>query len=98
VRRDGFPVLFAFELANGAALPTVLALVAGGPVVALGYLGVWYLAEILLIRRAGWPGSWRDLVALPLRDLMLPALWLATFARRGFEWRGTAMGEVTAAE
>ncbi len=98
VRRDGFPVLFAFELANGAALPTVLALVAGGPVVALGYLGIWYLAEALLIRRCGWPGSWRDLVALPLRDLMLPALWLATFARRGFEWRGTAMGEVTAAE
>ena len=98
VRRDGFAGLFAFELANGAALPALLALVAGGPAVALGYLGVWYLAEVLLIRRAGWPGSWRDLLALPLRDAMLPALWLATFFRRGFDWRGTAMGEVTAAE
>lgn len=91
VRRDAFPGLFALEILNGAALPAAFALLAAGPGLALAYLGLWYLAEIHLIRRAGWPGGWKDLAVLPLRDLMLPALWLATFARRGFEWRGTTM-------
>jgi ceramide glucosyltransferase len=31
------------------------------------------------------------MAVLPLRDLLLPALWAATFLRRGIEWRGTAM-------
>ena len=101
VRRDGFPGLFALEILNGAALPGLLALgavLAGGQSLALlpGYLGLWYLAEALLIRRAGWPGGWRDLLALPLRDAMLPVLWLTTFARRGFVWRGTAMTSAAA--
>jgi hypothetical protein len=26
-----------------------------------------------------------------LRDLMIPALWLASFGRRGFTWRGNTM-------
>jgi ceramide glucosyltransferase len=29
-----------------------------------------------------------DIVMLPLRDLLIYALWLATFLRRGIEWRG----------
>lgn len=91
VRRDGFPGLFALEILNGALLPGLMALAAAGPGVALAYLTLWYLAEALLIRRAGWPGGWRDLAVLPLRDLMLPAIWAMTFARRGFDWRGTAM-------
>lgn len=103
VRRDAFPLLFFFEIVNGAALPAALA---AGAVVAAdaslawlpGYLAVWYLAEAHVMRRAGWPAEWRDLVMLPLRDMMLPALWIATFARRGFEWRGTAMGAATAAQ
>jgi len=91
VRRDGFPGLFGLEILNGAAVPALLALLAAGPDAALAYLAIWYLAEILLIRRAGWPGGWRDMAVLPLRDLMMPALWVATFARRGFDWRGTEM-------
>lgn len=91
VRRDAFPGLFALEFLNGALAPFLLALLAAGPLFALAYLAIWYLAEAYLIRRAGWPGGWRDLAVLPLRDLMLPALWIATFARRGFEWRGTTM-------
>ncbi|MCB1388183.1 MAG: glycosyltransferase [Rhodobacteraceae bacterium] len=91
VRRDALPGLFALEILNGGGVPLLLALAAAGPAAALTYAGLWYLAEGYLIRRAGWPGSWRDLLALPLRDLMLPALWVATFARRGFEWRGTTL-------
>ncbi|MFN4100993.1 MAG: ceramide glucosyltransferase [Pararhodobacter sp.] len=95
VRRDGFPGLFMLEILNGATVPALLALLAAGPEAALTYLAVWYLAEALLIRCAGWPGGWRDIAVLPLRDLLMPALWVATFARRGFDWRGTDMHQAT---
>ncbi|WP_286174133.1 ceramide glucosyltransferase [Rhodobacter sp. NTK016B] len=98
VRRDAFPRLFTLEILNGAALPALMALSAAGPLTALSYLVVWYGAEALLMRRAHWPSGWRDIAVLPLRDAMLPALWLATFARRGFDWRGTAMGSNVEAE
>ncbi len=91
VRRDGFPALFAAEPLNGAALPLALA-VAGLPApLAAGYAALWYLAEWALLRRAGWPAGWRDLAALPLRDALIPAIWLATFRSRAIEWRGHAM-------
>ena len=96
VRRDGFPWLFAAEIANGAVLPACLCLGAslaiGLPtVLTLGFVGLWYGAEVLLMQRAGWPCGWRDIAALPLRDVAMPAVWGATFLRRGIEWRGTAM-------
>lgn len=95
VRRDGFPLVFATEVFNGAAVPFLLVLIAavllGQPLLTPAYIGLWYGAEIYLMRRAGWPHGWRDLLALPLRDALLPALWGATFLQRGIEWRGTAM-------
>lgn len=91
VRRDGFPGLFALEILVGPVVP-LLALLAIGPLWAvLPFLVLWYGPEIVLARVAGWPAGPRDLVAMVLRDLSLPALWVATWARRGFEWRGTAM-------
>ncbi len=102
VRRDGFPVLFLAEPLNGAALPLALAL---GAVLALGasplwfagFAALWYLAEILLSRAAGWPMGPRDAAALVLRDALMPALWAATFLRRGIDWRGHAMSAPEAA-
>ena len=96
VRRDGFPLIFSGELMNGV---TVAALIFGlatvilgrSPVFILVYLGVWYAPEIWLMRRAGWPSRWKDLAAMPVRDLLIPALWAATFLRRGIEWRGNVM-------
>lgn len=91
VRRDGFAGLFLAEIALGV-LPPALLLAAFAPLVWLGPLGaLWYGAELALARLAGWPARPRDLLAMVLRDLMLPPLWLATWARRGFAWRGTAM-------
>lgn len=90
VRRDGFPALFALEILLGA-LPPALLLAVIAPVWILPMLALWYGVELALARLAGWPAGPRDLEAMLLRDLMLPALWLATWARRGFEWRGTAM-------
>lgn len=98
VRRDGFPLLFALEPLNGALLPAMIAAGAAAatgltPLAALTYLGLWYGAEAVLMRRAGWPSGWRDVAVLPLRDFLLPLLWVATFRHRGFVWRGNAMGE-----
>lgn len=96
VRRSGFPAIFLIEPLNGAALP----LAATAAAAALGavpgwvlpaYAALWYGAELWFLRRAGWPGGWRDLLAMVLRDALLPALWLATFRSRSIVWRGTAM-------
>lgn len=96
VRRDGFPALFLAEILQGPAIP-VAALAAlfglgAAPLWSLGALVLaWYGSELALARIAGWPAGLRDLAAMAMRDAMLPALWLATFARRGFIWRGTEM-------
>lgn len=91
VRRDGFPRAFLAEILNGAALPFLLALVGGGWLAALALLVVWFGAEWALCRRAGWPSGPADVAAMVLRDLMLPAIYAATFASREITWRGTAM-------
>ncbi|MGD9917385.1 MAG: ceramide glucosyltransferase [Paenirhodobacter sp.] len=94
VRRDGFPGLFVLEILLGP-WPPVLALIGlfglWGAAVALPFLALWYGAEIALCRVAQWPCAARDIAAMGLRDLMLAPLWVTTWFKRGFEWRGTAM-------
>ena len=95
VRRLGFLLVFLPEVFAGAAFPflALLALVAGGltpwsiPVALL----VWYGAEYVMARIGNWPHSAADIAAWGLRDLLLPALWLACWTSSSFEWRGTAM-------
>jgi ceramide glucosyltransferase len=96
LRRDAFPMLFLGEIANGAVLTTVLAAIAiagqGAPLwLMLPWLALWYGAEVLLMRRAGWPAAMRDILALPLRDGMLLAIWAATLRPGSVEWRGTVV-------
>jgi ceramide glucosyltransferase len=96
VRWHGFPGLFLIEPLSGPLLP-VLALAAaavwGGwpPALPMLFLALWYGSEALMLRRMGWPCGLRDGAAMVLRDALLPVLWAATFAARGFVWRGTAM-------
>lgn len=102
IRRDGFPLLFLLEPLNGALLPATLAvttalLSGGGVALPLAYLALWYGAEVALCRAARWPLGLRGVLALPLRDTLLPALWLTTFLRRDIEWRGNAMAVPSAA-
>ncbi len=96
VRRLGFLLYFLPEVLTGGAAPLLAAVVLllGGamslPVLlALGIF--WYGAEFLFARAAGWPGRARDIAVLIIRDMMIPALWLAAWAGNGFEWRGTKM-------
>lgn len=103
VRRDGFPGLFAVEPLNGPLIPFILTAIAASQldmtaVVLPVAIGAWYGAELTLMRRAGWPAAWRDILALPVRDLLLPVLWLATFLKRDIEWRGNAIAPLNSEE
>ncbi len=96
VRRDGFSLLFLAEVFNGAVVPALacagaVAMSGAPPLWLPAYLALWYVAEAALMRFAKWPSGLADIALLPLRDLMLVAIWITTFAGRGFEWRGTAM-------
>lgn len=91
VRRDGFSGLFAAEIFLGVLPPALLMSAIADPGWGLCLALIWFGAEWALCRSAGWPHGPRDVLAMVLRDLMLPALWLAGYARRGFDWRGTRL-------
>ena len=92
VRRAGFPLIFALEPLSGAVLPVAsMAVLSGGWVAPAIFAAVWFGAEWVLARRAGWPAGLADVAAWMLRDAMIPLLWLAAFRARGFVWRGNAM-------
>lgn len=93
VRRDGFPLLFLAELLNGPLVIFALAAVAvsqlgSAPILLPTVVALWYGPELVMMHQAGWPAKWRDVLALPLRDLLLPILWVATFFKRDVEWHG----------
>lgn len=91
VRREGFPLLFAGEVLNGAAAVLLAAAMAGGPGVAAAVAVVWYGAEAGLALACGWARPGRGLLMLLLRDAMLPVVWVAGWANTRIEWRGNAM-------
>lgn len=96
IRREGFPWLYAIEPFNGAVLPVAAAagacLAGGFPVVlAAGFAVLWYGAEWALARVAGWPAGWRDAAVLPLRDALMPAVWVAGMLRREITWHGAVV-------
>jgi ceramide glucosyltransferase len=95
LRRVSFPLLFLPELLVGSALPcAALAVAASGYGLAAAaanialLLAVWFGAEAALARAAGWHFTSRTLVALLLRDLLLPALWVAAWLGADYVWRG----------
>ena len=97
LRRDTFKLLFLPELFAGGMWP----LAVGAAIATLtGWVGLvwfialavaWYGSELMLARVAGWPLSRRTLAACLLRDLLLPILWIVSWAGDEFEWRGNAM-------
>ncbi len=96
LRRATFPLHFLPEAIAGGAVPTIAlacAAAAGDvPVMALPlFWAVWYGAEILLTRAAGWHLSRWTPLALAARDLMLPVLWIDAWLFDDFTWRGNDM-------
>jgi ceramide glucosyltransferase len=96
LRRDGYPLSFAIEALQGFFLPfgAAVFLSAAGVVPAIVPLAlpfVWFAAEVTLIRIAHWPCSPRGIVALVVRDALLPAIWIATWFGRRVVWHGTTI-------
>ncbi|WP_017347905.1 ceramide glucosyltransferase [Pantoea sp. A4] len=96
IRRFGFFWLFIPEILLGA-LPALLGslwLVQQEVIPALVpvmLMALWYGAEWALAYSAGWPHRARDVLAMMIRDLLLPALWLWCWAGRSFTWRGNVL-------
>ncbi len=97
LRRETFPHYYACEIASGAFLPSlavaVWAWAAGMPVLpALALLlTFWYGAEAALACSVGWHLRPATLVAMALRDLAIPVLYVQGWVGKGFVWRGNAM-------
>ena len=97
LRRATFKPFFAFEILSGGLPPLLaaatLAHLTGWPLVAstAAFMTLWYGAEVLLCRAAGWPLSWRTPVLAVMRDGLLPILWIAGWLGNDFVWRGNQM-------
>ena len=97
LRRDTFKHFFVAEILAGGIPPVaacaILAVAGDWPIscVVAGFASVWYGAEALLAYAAGWHLSWRSVALSMLRDLLLPALWFASWMGNDFVWHGNAM-------
>lgn len=96
LRRVTFTSYFIPELFAGGFFPLgAAALMAAGGSISwywvIAFCFVWYGAEVVLARFAGWPRSPLSVVAWILRDLSLPVLWVSAWSARSFVWRGNTM-------
>ena len=80
------PLSFASLILIGAAFAISAWGLSSGVFLALVVL--WYGAEAILARSYRWPLSIISPVFWIARDLLLPVLWLAALANRGYEWHG----------
>jgi ceramide glucosyltransferase len=95
LRRVSFPLLFLPELLVGGTFPAAaLGIAAWDDGFALSaatiliLLLIWLLAEGLLAAVTGWHFTARAALAMALRDLLLPALWVAAWLGNDYVWRG----------
>ena len=97
LRRATFLAEFVPEIISGSMVPLLItgfaAASLGWPVLAtvLVTLLLWEGAEVALALACGWPVGWRLPLALVVRDLIMPALFVGAFTGRSFTWKGTAM-------
>lgn len=97
LRRETFLFAFLPELFAGALLPSLgiacLCAMLDLPVIegVCWLLVAWYGAEGALAIRAGWHFRPQSILHWILRDLVLPVIWLASWAGDDFVWRGNAM-------
>jgi ceramide glucosyltransferase len=94
LRRVSFPLLFLPEIFVGSTLPVAvlgMAMSARGLAATMAaiilLLAVWLAAEAVLALAAGWHFTVRTAVALLLRDLLLPPLWIAAWLGNDYIWR-----------
>jgi len=97
LRRAAFPFCYLPEILTGGIGPVLasgfIAASLGLPVLGCMMLlaALWYGAEATLAYAAGWPLSPRAPLTWMLRDLLLPALWIAGWAGNDIVWHGNQM-------
>lgn len=96
LRRVGLKTLFLPELALGGLFPLLAALLfvlLGGFSLlwVLAFFVAWYGLETVLAKAAGWPISPKAVLAMVLRDVLLPGIWLSAWSNGSFVWHGTVM-------
>lgn len=97
LRRITFPLHYVPELIVGCFFPVLAGAYAAHawgysvPVTASLLVALWLGSEVGLAKAAGWFISPRFLVALAVRDLILPALWVEAWLGDDFNWRGNEM-------
>jgi ceramide glucosyltransferase len=87
-------LLFSLEIFTGGLLPLLvtvaLVVLHQAPALAIPAMAaIWYGLEWAVAASAGWPISPMEFPVWILRDTLIPAVWLAAYASRGFVWRST---------
>ncbi len=99
LRRISFPAMFAPEILTGSALPLIAGLYfAEAEGLSLGLvagllLAIWFGAEAMMARCAGWHFSWRMPLAMLIRDLLLPVMWVDAWLNSEVVWRGSTVSK-----
>ncbi len=97
LRRASFFAYFLPEILSGGVLPMICAAVLargfGWPILPVTSLFAlfWYGSEMVLAAASGWYVSPLHPLYGLVRDLMLPALFVAALRGNRFVWRGNAM-------
>ncbi|MCG8710218.1 glycosyltransferase [Brenneria sp. 4F2] len=96
IRRFGFLGLFIPEIVLGVLPPLGCAIwLAGEGILSWIWppvlLVLWFGAEWGMARVLGWPHRLRDVLAMLIRDVLLPALWLWCWSGRSIVWRGNVV-------
>ncbi|HPG88552.1 MAG TPA: ceramide glucosyltransferase [Hyphomicrobium sp.] len=97
LRRATFAPFYVPEVLTGSALPIACGVMSAetldvDSLQAFAILiAIWYGAEAIVTRSAGWHMSKLSPLAWALRDLLLPVLWVQGWTGNTFTWRGNAM-------
>ncbi len=100
LRRATFPMLYLPEILVGL-WPPLLAVMfllakldlntASFMSAGLAFAALWYVPELVLTHMAGWPLNWRSPLALLVRDLLLPMIYLTAFTGKQVVWHGVVV-------
>ena len=99
LRRITFPGMFLPEILTGSFLPLIAGLYFAASwglnlsLIAVLLLAVWVGAEAMMARCAGWHFSWRMPLAILVRDLLLPVMWIDAWLNDEIVWRGSTVSE-----
>ena len=94
LRRKTFPLLYVPEIFSGPCIALLAVLAAAWladiplAIAALGFLTLWYAPEIVLAKLARWPLSPLAPGIYMVRDVMIMAIYFASWSGKEIVWNG----------